>query len=115
MDIRGKVAIVSGSAAGIGRATAVALAAAGAKGVALIDIDEVGNGETADLVKMEGAGAFSLSIDVTEASELERLYDEVDAKWGQIDIVFNNAGIVSGPPPFPTVISRGSSWSSILI
>ena len=101
MDIRGKVAIVSGSAAGIGRATAVALAAAGAKGVALIDIDEVGNGETADLVKMEGAGAFSLSIDVTEASELERLYDEVDAKWGQIDIVFNNAGIVSGPPPFP--------------
>lgn len=101
MDIQEKVAIVSGSAAGIGRATAVALAASGAKGIALVDIDADGNDETAGLVEKEGSQALQLAIDVTDTGDLERLYKEVDARWGQIDIVFNNAGIVSGPPPFP--------------
>ena len=53
MDIKGKVAIVSGAAAGIGRACAVALAEAGAKGVAIADIDDAGMEETARLVEAD--------------------------------------------------------------
>ena len=56
MDISGKIAIVSGAAAGIGRAAAVALAQAGAKGVTLADVDDVGNAETARLVEAAGTG-----------------------------------------------------------
>jgi 3-oxoacyl-[acyl-carrier protein] reductase len=101
MDIEGKVAIVSGAAAGIGRATAVALANAGARGIALVDVDEAGTATTLGMVKHAGAEALALAIDVTNPGDLERLYAETHAKWGRIDIVFNNAGIVSGPPPFP--------------
>lgn len=101
MDIAGKVAIVSGAAAGIGRAAAVAFARAGAKGVSLVDIDTAGIAQTAAMVREAGAEPLTLQIDVTNAADLQRMYDETDAKWGHIDIVFNNAGIVSGPPPFP--------------
>lgn len=101
MDIANKVAIVSGAAGGIGRATAIAFARAGAKGVSLVDIDTAGTAQTAAMVRKAGAEPLTLQIDVTNAADLQRMYDETDAKWGHIDIVFNNAGIVSGPPPFP--------------
>lgn len=101
MDISGKIAIVSGAAAGIGRAAAVALAEAGAKGVTLADVDDVGNAETARLVEAAGTHAFPLHIDVTNPGDLRRMVDETIAKWGGLDIAFNNAGIVSGPPPYP--------------
>lgn len=101
MEIAGTVAIISGSAAGIGRATAVALAEAGARAIVLADLDEVGNGETARMVAEAGAEPMALRIDVTDTADLERMYAQADARWGRIDIVFNNAGIVSGPPPYP--------------
>jgi 3-oxoacyl-[acyl-carrier protein] reductase len=101
MDIKGKIAIVTGAASGIGRATAIAFANHGVKGVAISDIDMDGLGETAKAIENTGATALKLSCDVTDAASLQHMYDETDAKFSQIDIVFNNAGIVSGPPPFP--------------
>lgn len=101
MLIAGTVAIISGSAAGIGRATALVLAAAGARGIVLADIDEVGNAETARMVADASAEPLPLTVDVTATPDLERMYAEADARWGRIDIVFNNAGIVSGPPAYP--------------
>ena len=101
MDITGKAAIVTGASAGIGRATALALARAGARGIMLADIDAAGLAETARLVETEGAEALLLPTDVTRIADLERLYADTQRGFGGIDIVVNNAGIVSGPPPFP--------------
>lgn len=101
MDITGKAAIVTGASAGIGRATALALARAGARGIMLADIDAAGLAETARLVEAEGAEALLLPTDVTRIADLERLYADTQSGFGGIDIVVNNAGIVAGPPPFP--------------
>jgi NAD(P)-dependent dehydrogenase (short-subunit alcohol dehydrogenase family) len=101
MDIKGRVAIVTGAGAGIGRATALALAEAGALGVTLADIDEEGLAETARQVVSAGATALVLRTDVTSIADLERLYAETAKSFERLDIVVNNAGIVSGPPPFP--------------
>lgn len=101
MDIKGRVAIVTGAGAGIGRATALALAKAGARAVTLADIDAAGLAETARLIEAEGAEALVLPTDVTRIGDLQRLYAETQGAFGGLDIVVNNAGIVSGPPPFP--------------
>jgi 3-oxoacyl-[acyl-carrier protein] reductase len=101
MDIKDRVAIVTGAAAGIGRATAVMLAQHGARGIALADVDGEGLAQTAKLVESHGASVLTVEVDVTSTAALENLYDSTEREFGGIDIVFNNAGIVSGPPPFP--------------
>lgn len=101
MDIKGKVAIISGAASGIGRATSIAIAQEGARAVAVVDQDEAGLEETCRLVREAGAEALQLAINVLDVPSLERMYTDTHAKFGAIDIVFNNAGIVLGPPPFP--------------
>ncbi|MCC5884813.1 MAG: SDR family NAD(P)-dependent oxidoreductase [Gammaproteobacteria bacterium] len=103
MNIQGKVAVVTGSASGIGRATAVALAKAGAKGVVLADIDAKGIEASRDLVSAANADCKVITAvtDVTALASLEAMYETTLAEFVQVDVVFNNAGIVSGPPPFP--------------
>ncbi len=101
MNIEGKIAIVTGAAAGIGRATSIELAQGGAKCVVLADVDGLGLAETKALVEIAGTEAMMIECNVTDIESLRNLYKQTAAAWGQIDIVFNNAGIVSGPPPFP--------------
>src|SRR5690606_32260734 len=101
MEIRGKVAIVTGAAAGIGRATAVMLAELGAKGLLLADVDRDGLAVTAGRCREQGAEAVEAITDVTYVAPPQSMYRSADARFGRIDIVFNNAGIGSGPPPFP--------------
>lgn len=103
MDIRGRVAIITGAAAGIGRATAVRFAESGASGLVLADVDQAGLAETARLVAGGSPRTETLAVptDVTDVRSLEQLYEATVSRFGGIDIVFNNAGIVSGPPPFP--------------
>jgi 3-oxoacyl-[acyl-carrier protein] reductase len=103
MDIRERVAIITGASAGIGRATALRFAQLGARGLVLADVDRAGLDETARLVAGASPATAALVVptDVTDIPSLERLYDAAADKFGGIDIVFNNAGIVSGPPPFP--------------
>jgi NAD(P)-dependent dehydrogenase (short-subunit alcohol dehydrogenase family) len=100
LNISGRVALISGAAAGIGRATAVALATKGASRIVLVDIDGGGLEETARLVGAAGAKAVTRVTDVTDGAALQALFDEAFAE-GPVDIVFNNAGILSGPPAFP--------------
>src|SRR4029077_13945632 len=78
----GKVVIVTGGAAGIGKATARRFAAAGAR-VAVWDVKE-GDG---------GAGVFQ-KVDVTDPAAVEAAVAEVFERWGRIDVLVNNAGIV---------------------
>lgn len=103
MNITGKTALITGAAAGIGRATAIAFAERGAARILVADIDEAGLAETARLATREGTQVDICRLDVTDADAFAALF-EGDAS---IDIVFNNAGIVSGPPPYPgTPIKR---------
>lgn len=101
MDITGKVAVVTGGAAGIGRATVVALARKGVASVAIADLDEIGGAETAALARLEGADARFHLVDVTDPAMLSMLFAQAQHDFGLIDIVFNNAGVVSGEPAWP--------------
>lgn len=101
MNIEGRIAVVTGGAAGIGRATAVMLAKKGAKGILIADLDETGAAQTCNLIEQAGTQAIATPTDVTDIDALEAMYASAHKTFGTIDIVFNNAGIVSGPPPFP--------------
>jgi NAD(P)-dependent dehydrogenase (short-subunit alcohol dehydrogenase family) len=100
MDIKGKNALITGSANGIGRATAIALAEKGARHIHLVDIDATGLSESAALVVALGAQATIHTCDVGDMAALAAVFD-ASADATPLDIVFNNAGIVTGADLFP--------------
>ena len=90
-------ALVTGASKGIGRATAVALARAGAH-VALAARSRQGLEETAALVAAEGQEALVIPTDVTDHDQVKTAVESVIAKWGRLDIVVGNAGIYYRSP-----------------
>ncbi len=90
--VSGKVAIVTGSASGIGEATAKLMATEGAK-VAIVDIDDVNGKRVAKEIEATGGVATFWHMDVSHASEVERVFAEVYKKYGQVNILVNNAGV----------------------
>ncbi|MEA3215860.1 MAG: hypothetical protein QOJ19_2016 [Acidimicrobiia bacterium] len=101
MDILGKLAVVTGGSAGIGRATALALAAKGAEAVVIADVDDPGGHDTAGMLQDAGTLGHYFHIDVTNVTQLAHFFAEVEHRYGPPDIVHNNAGIVSGQPAWP--------------
>ena len=93
--LRNKVAIVTGGGSGIGRATAIRLAAEGAK-VMAADISDLGARETRRLITKAGGNAISLRADVTKAADMERMTQDTVQAFGAVHILINNAGIYSG-------------------
>jgi 3-oxoacyl-[acyl-carrier protein] reductase len=93
MRLAGKVSIITGAGQGIGRATALKFAAEGAK-VAVCDINLESVNETMQAVEADGGDAAAFRVDVTDKESITRMVDGVMAKWGRIDTLVNNAGIV---------------------
>ena len=90
--LKDKVAINTGAASGIGRATAVLFASEGAR-LVLADVDEKGLKETADLISKDGAKVVVKKTDVANEDEVKALIDFALDTFSQVDIVCNNAGI----------------------
>ncbi|HKY92309.1 MAG TPA: glucose 1-dehydrogenase [Nevskiaceae bacterium] len=112
-DFQDQVAIVTGAASGIGRATAIAFAHAGAK-VMLSDVS-VDAGETlAAELRAGGAQAQFHRTDVSKAHESEALVKATVARFGALHVAFNNAGIADGPPVPGTVEYPLEMWDRII-
>jgi NAD(P)-dependent dehydrogenase (short-subunit alcohol dehydrogenase family) len=90
--VQGKVALVTGGASGIGRATALAFAREGAK-VVVSDVVVAGGEETVALIKAAGGEAQFMKADVAKPAEVDALIAQVVAAYGRLDCAFNNAGI----------------------
>ncbi|MBM5457601.1 SDR family oxidoreductase [Pseudomonas sp. P66] len=92
MTFSGQVALVTGGAAGIGRATALAFAAQGLK-VVVADLDAVGGEGTVELIRATGAQALFVSCNVTREADVQHLMATTLEAYGRLDYAFNNAGI----------------------
>ncbi len=90
--LKDRVAVVTGAAGGIGRATAVALSRAGCD-VALVDIDEVGLAETRRQVEAQGRRSSVHLVDVSNRAAMEALVPAVIDAHGSVHVVVNNAGV----------------------
>lgn len=92
MSFSGKVALVTGGAAGIGRATALAFAAEGLQ-VVVSDVDVAGGEGTVALIREAGGDAIFVRCDVAREAEVKTLVERTLATYGRLDYAFNNAGI----------------------
>ncbi len=108
--LKNKVAIVTGSAQGIGRAIVTRLASEGAR-VAVADIDVEGAKRTAEEIKAAGGHAIAVKLDVTSLQDALDAADLVERELGAIDILVNNAGwdIIE-----PFLESKPETWDKVI-
>jgi len=103
-----RVAVVTGAGSGIGRASAVALAAAGFAVVLAGRRVELLESAAAEA----GGGAVGVACDVREPASVAALFATVDARFGRLDVLFNNAGV--GAPPVPLEELTVEQWRTVL-
>lgn len=107
-DLNGKIAIVTGAASGIGRASAIMLGKAGAK-VGLIDLDKEKALKVEQEIKSSGGEAVVLEANISNNKEVEKSINEIATKWGEIDFLFANAGTNGRVAPIEDLTSE--DWS----
>lgn len=93
MRLTGRVALITGTASGIGRAAALRFAAEGAR-IAAVDVIEEANAETAEMVIQQGGEAVAVRADVTVEAEVAAAFEAAEVAFGRIDVAFNNAGVM---------------------
>jgi meso-butanediol dehydrogenase/(S,S)-butanediol dehydrogenase/diacetyl reductase len=93
MKLKGKVAIITGAGAGIGRAAGLLFANEGAS-IAAVDLDRQTNAALAAEIQQAGGRALAIAADVSRAADVERVVRGTLESFGRVDILFNNAGIV---------------------
>ena len=92
-SFQGKVALVTGASRGIGRSVALRLGAAGARVVINDKVFREGPEVVAEAVRNVGAEVKLLEADVSDASQVQQMFRELEETWGGVDILVNNAGI----------------------
>jgi NAD(P)-dependent dehydrogenase (short-subunit alcohol dehydrogenase family) len=92
MKLANKVAVITGAGSGMGKAAALIFASEGAK-VAAADIVEAQVKETAAEITRKGGDAIALRADVAKSEDVKRMIDDTVAKYGGLNIIYNNAGI----------------------
>jgi NAD(P)-dependent dehydrogenase (short-subunit alcohol dehydrogenase family) len=107
----GKVAFVTGAGGGIGRATAVAFAQAGAE-VAVVDVTRQSVEETARLIEKAGGRALTLVADVRRSEEVKAALDQTVEVFGGLDVAFNNAGVEQKGAPLAELSE--DEWDRVL-
>jgi 3-oxoacyl-[acyl-carrier protein] reductase len=112
VDLQGRVALVTGAAAGIGQAIAIALAENGAV-VAVNDIQDKGNETCKEIEKLGGKTLF-VSADVGDVDSVNAMVKCVERDLGPIDILVNNAGVNTGPDRNPIHEYADSEWHRII-
>ena len=91
--LEGKIAVITGGATGMGRATALAFAKHGAK-VSIFDIQEDEGIKTVEMIRDAGGEAIFIRADVTKADEIDRAFDEAVKTFGPYNVLFNHAGTI---------------------
>lgn len=109
--VKDKVAIVTGGALGIGRATCRLLAAEGAS-VAITDINQDEGVRLVEEVKDSGGDAGYWHLDVSKEVEVKQVFSAVVQRWGRIDVLVNNAGISGVNKPTHEV--EESEWNALM-
>jgi 3-oxoacyl-[acyl-carrier protein] reductase len=111
MKLLNKVAIITGAGSGFGRATAILFSKEGAK-ISVADIDEKGGQETVKLIKGQGGDAIFIRVDVSKSGDAEKMIKATVDKYGNLDILFNNAGIPMSFTPVEEVTE--DLWDRII-
>ena len=93
LELAGRVALVTGSSRGIGKAIALKLASQGAK-IVINDVAKEAAEETAQEIKNKGGDAIAIVADVSNNDAVKAMVDETIKRWEKIDILVNNAGII---------------------
>ena len=92
MSLQGQVALITGASSGIGRATAEAMARAGARVAVNYNKNREGAEQAVSTITKAGGQAVAIQADVTRRADVQQMVDAVCQQWGRIDILVNNAG-----------------------
>jgi NAD(P)-dependent dehydrogenase (short-subunit alcohol dehydrogenase family) len=109
--VKGKVAVITGSGSGIGEGTAKLLAAEGAK-LAIIDIDDENGKRVTAEIKANGGMANFWHMNIGVENEVERVFGEIGRKYGQLNILVNNAAVTGVAKP--THETTSEDWDAVL-
>jgi len=110
VPVQGKVAIVTGGASGIGRASAISLAANGAR-VIVADRDGDAARTVCARIAQQGGAAIDIGVDVGDSADVARLVDRTQKEWGRIDVLLHAAGIC---PRMPILEMTDDEWRQVL-
>lgn len=111
MLLQGKVAVITGAAQGIGKATAQLFAQHGAN-VVVTDIQIEKANDTANEIIANGGNAMALKVDITSAVDVENVFKQTVSKYGKVDIVVNNAGFMDNFSPVGDM--QDPYWAKII-
>lgn len=109
--VEGKIAIVTGGASGIGKASCQILAKEGAQ-VAVTDIDDEKGQEVVQEIEKSGGIAMYWNLDTSDEEHVKKIFDEIEEEFGPVDVLVNNAGISGADKPTHTV-SR-EEWMKVI-
>jgi NAD(P)-dependent dehydrogenase (short-subunit alcohol dehydrogenase family) len=110
--LNGKVALVTGAASGIGRATALTFAREGAI-LVVADMNEDGGQQTVHMISENGGEVTFVQVDVTSAAQIEAMVNKTVETYGRLDCAFNNAG-TEGTTMVSTIDYQEGDWNRVL-